>query len=337
MGNSFVQPLRITIQWLYLIFIIWLGIRFYQFVGHIRSKGVSPAVPRPEGVEGFLPIAALLGVKDWIFSGSINPVHPASVVILLAIILVSLLLRRSFCSWICPIGTIEELLWKSGFSIFKRNLLLHRWLDIALRSMKYILLAFFIFFIFFRMPPEQITAFIDSDYNKVADARMLDFFLNLSGFSLWFIIITLLLSLPLKNPFCRFFCPYGALLGLFALLSPLKVTRNRRVCISCGVCNQFCPSRIPVMEKERVHSPECIGCWRCISHCRAEGALAMALPVNKTAIPGAIFALLVVLVFYGSTLIGKATGNWKSAVTAEEYGRVLNYLPAKGGHDARTR
>ena len=44
MGNRFMQPLRITIQWLYLFFIIFLGIRFYQFVAHFRNGGSSPPV-----------------------------------------------------------------------------------------------------------------------------------------------------------------------------------------------------------------------------------------------------------------------------------------------------
>jgi len=77
------------------------------------------------------------------------------------------------------------------------------------------------------------------------------------------------------------------------------------------------------MEKERGHSPECIGCWRCISYCRAVGALAMKLPGRKVAIPGIIFALLVLFIFYGGTVIGKISGNWKSAVTIDEYVRLL--------------
>lgn len=323
MGNRFMQPLRITIQWLYLFFIFYLGFRFYLFVAHFRSGGISLAVQRPEGVEAFLPIAALLGIKDWFVSGSLNQVHPAAVVILISIVLVSLLLRRSFCSWICPLGTIEELLWKKGFSIFKRNIRLPKWLDNILRIPKYLLLFLFIYFIFIKMPPEQVSSFIASDYNKIADARMLDFFLTLSGFPLIFIIVTLLLSLPIRNPFCRFLCPYGALLGLCAIFSPAKVTRDRETCVSCGVCSQLCPAYIPVMEKVRVHSPECVGCWRCISHCRAEGALAMKLPGRKIAIPGMIFALLVLLIFYGGTIVGKVSGHWQSAVTSEEYGRLL--------------
>lgn len=323
MGNRFMQPLRIAVQWCYLFFTIYLGIRFYQFVMHFRNGDISPPVPRADGVEAFLPIAALLGIKDWCLSGRINQIHPASVVILLSALLVSLLLRRSFCAWICPIGAIEELLWKRGFSLFKRNFRLPKWLDIILRSPKYLLLAFFIYFIFIKMPPDQVTSFIASDYNKIADARLMDFFLNLSGLPLIFIIITLILSLPLRNPFCRFLCPYGALLGLFALLSPAKVTRDNKTCVSCGVCSQLCPAYIPVMEKERVHSPECVGCWRCISHCRAEGALSMKLPGRKIAIPGIVFALLVLVIFYGGTIAGKLTGHWRTVVTSEEYGRLL--------------
>lgn len=323
MGSRFMQPLRIAIQWIYLFFTLWLGIRFWQFVVHFRSGGMTPAVPRPDGVEAFLPIAALLGIRDWFQTGSINAVHPASVVILLTAIALSFLLRRSFCSWICPIGTLEELLWKRGFILFKRNIHLPKWLDIIMRSPKYLLLAFFTYFIFWAMSPDQVSSFIASDYNKIADVRLLDFFLQLSGWPLLFIIVTLILSLPLRNPFCRFLCPYGALLGLVSLLSPVKVTRDRELCVSCGVCSQFCPAYIPVMQKKRVNSPECVGCWRCISHCRAEGALSMKLIGGKIAIAGIVFAVLVVLVFVGGTFTGKLTGHWKTAVTAAEYGRLL--------------
>ncbi len=323
MGNRFMQPLRIAIQWLYLFFCLWLGWRFFQFVLHFRSGGLSPAIPRPEGVEAFLPIAALMGVRDWFATGRLNPVHPAAVVILLSVVLVSLLLRRSFCSWICPVGTISELLWKRGFSLLRRNLRPPRWLDQILRAPKYLLLAFFVYFIFFAMGAGQVGAFLTSDYGKVADVRLLDFFLTLSGTPLVVILFLLAASLPLKNPFCRFLCPYGALLGLLALLSPAKVTRHKETCVSCGVCSQVCPASIPVMAKERVHSPECIGCWRCISHCRAEGALSMDLPGNRVAIPGIVFALLVVLLFWGGTLVGKATGHWHSAITVAEYAHLL--------------
>jgi len=321
MGKRFMQPLRIAIQWSFLAFMLVLGYRFCQFVGHFRNA--APPVSRPDGVDGFLPIAALVGIRDWLFEGRLNSVHPAAVVVLLTAVIVALLLKRSFCSWVCPVGTVEELLWKGGFSLFRRNLHPPRWLDAPLRGIKYLGLAFFLYFIFVAMPSDQVTAFVNSDYYKIADVRLLDFFLHLSAKALIIIGSFALLSLALRNPFCRFLCPYGALLGLVSLLSPVKVTRERRTCVSCGVCSQVCPSHIPVMAKERVHSPECIGCWRCISHCHAEGALEMKLTGKKVAVPGLIFALLVVLIFWGGSLMGKAIGVWQSGISYTEYVRLL--------------
>ena len=321
MGNRFMQPLRIAVQWSFLVFMLFLGDRFYQFVSHFRN-GTLP-VPRPDGIDGFLPIAALVGIRDWLAEGRLNPLHPAAVVILFTAVGVALLLKRSFCSWICPVGAVEELLWKCGFSLFRRNLRPPRRLDVALRSLKYLALAFFLYSIFAAMPPEQVAAFIGSDYYKIADVRLLDFFLHLSATALVVIGALALLSLALRNPFCRFLCPYGALVGLVSVLSPVKVTRERKSCVACGVCNQVCPSYIPVMTRERVHSPECIGCWRCLSHCRAEGTLEMKLPGKKLTVPGLLFALLVVLLFWGGSVIGKATGAWRSSIAAVEYQRLL--------------
>src|ERR1039457_546178 len=102
------QPLRILIQFCFLGFMLWLGLRFYQFVDYFRSGGTSAVVSRPAGVEGFLPISGLLGISAWIKGLGINSIHPAAVVIFLTVLVVSLLLRRSFCSWICPVAAISE-------------------------------------------------------------------------------------------------------------------------------------------------------------------------------------------------------------------------------------
>jgi dissimilatory sulfite reductase (desulfoviridin) alpha/beta subunit len=78
------------------------------------------------------------------------------------------------------------------------------------------------------------------------------------------------------------------------------------------------------MEKQRIHSPECIGCWRCISNCRAAGALEMKLPGSRIAIGGLLFAVLVVLIFWGGTMVGKVTGNWQNAISPAEYFVLLH-------------
>lgn len=316
------QPLRIVIQLIYLGFMLWLGYRFYQFVDFFRSGGGSAFVARPDAIEGFLPISGLLGAASWFKGGGFNGIHPAAVVLFLTIIIVSIILRRSFCSWICPVATVSEYAWKIGYKIFKRNIHPPKWLDVVLRSVKYLLLSFFLYSIAVSMSPEAMNAFIASDYHKMADVRMLDFFLHISPFALCVLLFLLVISFVFKNPFCRYLCPYGALLGLVAIPSPLKVTRNTESCVSCGICSQVCPSHIDVMRKKSVMSPECIGCWRCVSHCRFNQALTIRA-FGRFEVPGLLFALLLVVMFWGGSAIGKISGHWHTELSLQEYAHLL--------------
>jgi len=316
------QPLRLLVQSGFLLFVIWLGIRFYRFVQVVSSSADRSLAVRPDGVDAFLPISGLMGTTLWLKGGEINTIHPAAVVIFLTAILLSLLMRRSFCSWICPVSVLSEWLWKVGYHLFGRNWSLPIWLDIALRSLKYLFLAFFVYFIAIAMSTVALSGFIQSDYHKIADVRLMNFFLHISPFAFGIILLLLLLSLVLRNPFCRYLCPYGALLGLVAMFSPLRVTRDPGRCVSCGVCSQVCPTYIDVMHKKSVGSPECIGCWRCISHCRFNEALSMRL-VQRIALPGFVFSALVVLLFWGGTMFGKLNGHWHSSISLDEYVRLL--------------
>lgn len=322
MAEKNVQRVRIAVQWCFLLFSIYLGVAFYQFVQYFRTGGATPFVARPDGVEAFLPISALVSLKGWITSGSINTVHPAALMIFLATVLVSLLLKRAFCSWICPVSTVTEVLWKVGYKIFGRNFRMPLWLDWLMRPIKYLLLLFFLFSIMLLMSAESVNSFILSDYNKTADVKMLDFFLNISGTPLVVVVTLLLLSVFFRNPFCRFLCPYGALLGALSRFSPVKVERSESACISCGGCNRACPSHIDVMHKERVCSEECIGCLRCVSSCPKPEALQMRVKGGKV-VPGLVFAALVVIIFIGGSVVGRVTGHWHSEIDKADYQRLI--------------
>lgn len=320
MSDRYVQPLRGLIQILFLLLSLQIIYRFISFL-QLALQGVDTAL-RPAAIDAFLPISGLFGTAAWLKGGGINPVHPAAVVLFVTVVILSWLLRRSFCSWICPIGTISEWLWKLGFSRLHRNWLPPSLLDKGLRGIKYLLMAYFVATaVAWSLPLLQ--QFLDSDYHAVSDARLLALFRSPSLTTLAVIGLLLILSFPLRNPFCRYLCPYGALLGLLALLSPLTVRREEKRCVSCGVCNQVCPSRLDIMHAKRINSTECLGCWRCISHCRVHTALSMNA-FGKAAIPGIIFALLVVLLFWGGTGIGKATGNWEGLIKASDYRFLLS-------------
>ncbi len=317
---------RTMVQAAFVLLCIWIGVEFHLFIQWGMSGGVEPYVERPPGVEGFLPISALISLKHWILTGTLNTIHPAAVFILLAVLGVSIALKKSFCSWLCPIGTLSESLWMLGKKLFRRNLTLPRWLDYPLRSLKYLLLAFFVHAIM-QMDVASLTNFIYSPYNKVADIKMYLFFANISTFALWTIIILMVLSVFIKNFWCRFLCPYGALLGIVGWLSPLKITRNKATCIDCEVCTRACPSGIKVHKVQRVWSDECMNCMLCVSACPVKETLNVRLNAkSRNAVPTWVYGALVAGVFVAITGLAMVTGNWQNSISREEYLRRFQQL-----------
>ncbi|PLY00471.1 MAG: 4Fe-4S binding protein [Desulfuromonas sp.] len=326
-----ITTIRLIVQWAFLAWCIFLGIQFGLFVSHFESFGQTAYYGRPPGVEGFLPIGALVSFKNWISSGQIDPVHPAALVLLLTFVAMALLAKKSFCSWLCPVGTLEEGLWKVGRKLFGRNFRIWRWLDLTLSFTRYALLFFFIKTILIDMPVLAVQGFLNAPYWAIADIKMLHFFTAPSTTSIIVITLLSLLSVFYKNVWCRYLCPYGALLGLFSMLSPLKIRRNHSTCINCGTCSKACPALIDVQHKTTVHSPECTACLTCVGSCPAPGALDIGLSKPNRTIPGWGFALFVLLIFTAGVCFGMLTGHWETALTYDDY-RALIPQTSRFGH-----
>ncbi|MEJ2721907.1 MAG: 4Fe-4S binding protein [bacterium] len=308
---------RAGIQFLTLAIVIAIGFQFYQWVGALEAGRIDGT--RPPGVEGFLPIAAMISLRHLIETGEFSMIHPAGLVIFSLICLTGLLLKKAFWSWLCPVGTIAEYTARFSFKVFKRRIKLPAWLDYPLMTLKYLILGFFVHAVLFRMTPAIVSHFLESPYNRVADIKMLYFFTNISPLALEIIIALALLSFVIPYFWCRYLCPYGALLGLLSTISPLKVRRSLPDCTNCGKCAAVCPSYIGVDRKRTVSSPECTGCLECVVHCPARGALALKAPgpLARTLKPAA-FAVFVVMLFYGGIGVAKIAKRWESNVKQEE-------------------
>ena len=316
------SPERLGVQLVIAAVCVWMGWQFAAFVRHFETFGLTPYVDRPAGVEGFLPISALMSVKYWLSTGVVHPVHPAGFVLLLGFIGTSLLLKKSFCSWLCPVGLLSETLQRIGATMFGRSFRVWRWIDVPLRGIKYLLLGFFVWAIV-KMPVVAIGAFLDSPYNKLADVKMLRFFTNISAVALGVILALAVLSLVFRNPWCRWLCPYGALLGLVSLASPWKVTRASSACTDCGLCSRVCPQGIDVATSRRVRSDECTACLECVRVCPRGEALSFALPEvvpdRARHLSPARVAVLVVALFAIPVGAAKLGGLWETSVTNREY------------------
>jgi len=326
-----IQRYRFVSQLLFTLLCLWIGVEFFLFVQYLQADGATAFYRRPPGVDGFLPISSLMSVYYFLLTGSVNQVHPAGFFIFIAIVAVSFVFGKSFCSWLCPVGFLSELIGDFGEKLFGRKVRVPKYLDYPLRSLKYLILLFFSYAIFVGMDALALQLFLDSPYNMVADLKLYYFFADISRFSIIVLSILFVLSIIIRNFWCRYLCPYGALLGIFSLLSPNKIKRNVPSCIDCGLCSKACPSSIKVDKVKIVLSDECTTCMNCVDACPVADTLSLQPIKTKTAIGKSTVAFGVAGIFLITTAIGVFTGKWQNNINKEKY-LLLNKNIDRIGH-----
>jgi polyferredoxin len=343
-GRDRSQQVRRAVQFAFLALNAWLAIQFLLWTRYFESGGQTRYFERPAGVDGWLPIAGLMNLKYFLVAHHMPAIHPAAMVLAAIFLLSSLLLKKTFCSWLCPVGTASEYLWKLGRRFMRRNLTVPRWLDVSLRSLKYIVMAFFLFIVI-SMSAEALNDFLVAPFGIIADVKMLNFFREIGITGVAVLGSLVVLSVFIQNFWCRFLCPYGALMGLVSTLSPVRIRRDAQACIDCGKCNKACPASLPVDKLLQIRSLECTSCMECIAVCPAENALLFALPPRKQADTAAarwrnrvleprMVAALLALVFFGLIGVARATGHWQTNIPRDVYMQLVPHADDYGHQES---
>ena len=139
-------------------------------------------------------------------------------------LLFALLFGRVFCAGVCPMGALQEL-------VNIRNYKLSKAVTSILKIFPWIYLSFAVLF------AATNSRFIICRFDPFVG------FFRLGG--TWplmlFGVLILFFSLFTGRPFCRFICPYGALLSLFSRVSFLRIKITQKECINCALCHNACP------------------------------------------------------------------------------------------------
>ncbi len=296
---------NVIVRSAFFIFFVWTCWRLFGYYQWATGAGVY--VPHPNATAGFVPLGAVMGLIAWLKTGTFDPVLPAAEVIILGALSVSLLFKRGFCGWICPVGSATSVFSWLGRKMFGKTFNVPVKLDRGLRVPKYLIAGVIIFFLF-QQSAESALQFQQLPYYATSDLKIL---LLLLSPGIWFVGLVLFVaitSLFWGNTWCRYFCPLGALYGAVGSASAGTVTRDEDLCVNCGACTKACTKQVDVAASRTVRAPECDGCLDCVDACPEPGALTTRFLGFQ--LPFLAWPLLVVSVWLLVWAIAVLTGHW---------------------------
>ena len=265
---------------------IVLGIILFLTISHLRF-GIEKAAP----IDAYCPFGAVEGFLTFVATGHyLQRIYASSFIIMGIVLLLTLVFGRVFCSFLCPLGAIQEWIRALGRKLgIKKDLELPIWLDKYARYFKYLILAMIIYFSY------QAGDLVFRAYDPFNALMHLgeEVEAKLAGYSI--LGVLLFVSLFSKNIWCRYFCPMGAALGIIKKVSPFRIKRNQASCISCDKCDIVCPAKLNIANISEVNSADCISCLGCVKNCPNSSLKATTFGKE---IPKKIYGWIIISAFF---------------------------------------
>ena len=219
------------------------------------------------GASGACPMGSLQNAVS--ASGRRTPYYVFGI-----ILLYSILFGRMICGFFCPFGLVQELLYKIKTPKLKKSKATK-----VLSWFKYVILVVMVFIIplLYVFRDRGIPAFckyicpagiLEGAIGLLSHVDNAAELANLGPLFTWkfsLFVIFIIGSIFIFRFFCRFFCPLGALYGLFNRFAILGIKLDEDKCVSCGKCTTVCQ-----VDISKVGDHECVNCGACVSVCPTE-------------------------------------------------------------------
>ncbi len=184
------------------------------------------------------------------------------------------LMGRFVCGWLCPFGLIQDLLYKIPFlrkiNAFKG--------DKLLRKLKYVILLVFVILLPMFLVDvlgqglPYFCKFVCPAGTLEGGILLVLFNESMRGALGWLyawksvlLAVTILLSVVIYRPFCKYICPLGAVYSVFNPIAVFRYRIDKEKCTGCGACARVC--KMQVDPAKNVNHAECIRCGACKDAC----------------------------------------------------------------------
>jgi polyferredoxin len=254
------------IVFIFIAFILWRHLFYYD-----------------RNLEEYCPFGGLETLYSYLTKDTfLRNTSMSNLVLFGLIVLITLLFRGGFCSWICPLGTSQEIIRKTGYYIGRlpgikiinnkyRGLIrknragLHEF-DKQMRTIKYFLLPLILIATWYA------GVMVIRDYDIIVATMKIT--TGQITFALIMLIFFIVMSLFITRPFCKYLCPMGATINIIGLASPLRIVKNDSICTSCRLCERACPMDIDIVAQEgKIDALDCNHCLNCLDACNRDGVL----------------------------------------------------------------
>jgi polyferredoxin len=248
--------IRKVVQWFFFILIALIAINHSL----VESGGGIPLFSSAS-LHAVCPFGGVVSIYQFATVGTfVQKIHQSSFILMMIVFMLSIFFGPVFCGWVCPLGTIQEAVSHFGRKYFRRrfNHFVPARLDKGLRYLRYVVLAWVLYMT--AVTGKLIFAEFDPYF------ALFNFWTSeVAIIGLVILVLTLALSFFVERPWCKYACPYGAVLGLTNLFRVFSIRRNSATCKADGACSILCPMNIPVDSQTVVRNHQCISCLECTS------------------------------------------------------------------------
>ena len=222
-----------------------------------------------------MTFSELKTVYQMIIGGNFNFIQALpNLVEFVAVMLLTIVMGRWFCGWICSFGAYNDLIYFISKKVFKSKFKVNEKVDSILKNVKYVVLIFIII-VSWTMGSNILES--TSPWDAFGQITNLSTIFSSLLIGLILLVLITIGAFFVERFFCRYLCPLGAVFAIISRLGITKINKPKADCGKCRACTNNCSMGLKLYKVNGARGGDCINCLNCTEVCPRNNANANIL------------------------------------------------------------